>query len=123
MRRVGFGMIALTISIMFAMPASWQQTPLIVTGLMLFYSLGAGICIGIFFARSMEAVPDQTGVSASLVTAIRLALVAVLIDISGALFDGTMTSAINLIAVCILVSVIIYVLDEMRARKGPNLAA
>ena len=65
----------------------------------------------------MEAVPEQTGVSASLVTAIRLALVAVLIDISGAMFDGTMTSVINLISGCILMSVVIYLLDEHRSKR------
>ncbi|KXF83390.1 multidrug effflux MFS transporter [Enterovibrio coralii] len=122
MRRVGFVLIVLMAFVMFLMPQAWQQTPLIVTGLMLFYSLGAGICIGIFFARSMEAVPEQTGVSASLVTAIRLALVAVLIDISGALFDGTMTSAINLISVCIFVSAVIYIADEMRLKRKSTLA-
>ncbi|MBV7296385.1 multidrug effflux MFS transporter [Enterovibrio paralichthyis] len=123
MRRFGFGMIAMAVLVMFVMPTAWQQTPIVVTGIMLIYSLGAGICIGIFFARSMEAVPDQTGVSASLVTAIRLALVALLIDISGGLFDGTMTSAINLIAACTVLSCVIYIADELRAKRSRKLPA
>ncbi|MDD1779944.1 multidrug effflux MFS transporter [Enterovibrio sp. ZSDZ35] len=117
MRRFGFALIAVMSLLMFVVPTEWQQSPLMVTGLMLFYSLGAGISIGIFFARSMEAVPEQTGVSASLVTAIRLALVAVLIDVSGSMFDGTMTSAINLISGCILVSSMIYIADEVRIKR------
>ncbi|WP_028022343.1 multidrug effflux MFS transporter [Enterovibrio calviensis] len=117
LRRYGFLTIVLMTLTLFVLPTTWQQQPLLVTSLMVLYSLGAGVCIGIFFARSMEAVPNQTGVSASLVTAIRLALVALVIDISGALFDGTMTSVINLISVCILLSVIIYLGDNLRARR------
>ncbi|TKF08224.1 multidrug effflux MFS transporter [Enterovibrio norvegicus] len=117
LRRYGFLTIVLMTFAMFVIPTHWQQNPLLITALMVIYSLGAGVCIGIFFARSMEAVPEQTGVSASLVTAIRLALVAVLIDISGAMFDGTMTSVINLISGCILMSVVIYLLDEHSSKR------
>ncbi|OEE66723.1 Bcr/CflA family drug resistance efflux transporter [Enterovibrio norvegicus FF-33] len=123
LRRYGFLTIVLMTLAMFVLPTSWQQLPLLITSLMVLYSLGAGVCIGIFFARSMEAVPNQTGVSASLVTAIRLALVALVIDISGAMFDGTMTSVINLISGCILLSVFIYLGDNLRAKRHKKTAS
>lgn len=113
LKNIGFAVIATATLLLFSIPVSWQQNPNIVTGIMAVYSLGAGICIGIFFTKSMEACPGQTGVSASLVTSIRLALVAVLIDISSAMFDGTMTSVIKMIAYCILASVVIYFANEI----------
>ncbi|CAH0540341.1 multidrug effflux MFS transporter [Vibrio marisflavi] len=117
MRNLGYIVLIASALFMWAMPVSWQQDPLIVTAVMVVYSFGAGICIGIFFTRSMEAVPNQTGVSASLVTSIRLALVAIIIDISSDMYDGTMTTVVQIVAYCTIASIIAYGANELIQAK------
>lgn len=121
MRNLGYIVLIASTFFMWAMPVPWQQDPIIVTAAMVVYSFGAGICIGIFFTRSMEAVPNQTGVSASLVTAIRLALVAVLIDVSSDMYDGTMTTVVRVVAYCTIASIIAYLANELvQMKKRPQ---
>ncbi|MCL9782002.1 multidrug effflux MFS transporter [Vibrio sp. S4M6] len=117
MKNIGYVILIVSSLIMWTMPTAWQQNPLLVTLAMVIYSFGAGICIGIFFTRSMEACPGQTGVSASLVTAIRLALVAIIIDISSDMYDGTMTTVVRVVAYCTIASVIAYSLNGIAQAK------
>ncbi|MGF1742957.1 multidrug effflux MFS transporter [Vibrio profundum] len=117
MKSVGFTILVLSTILMWSMPVAWQQTPMYITGAMVLYSLGAGISIGIFFTKAMEASTGQTGISASLLTSIRLALVALLIDISSDVYDGTMTTVVRVIAGCITVGVIIYWLNAAANKK------
>lgn len=98
-------------------PSSWQNNPVIVNIFMSIYSAGAGICIGIFFARSMEACPELTGISSSLVTSLRLILTSLLIDLSGVFFNGTMEPVIELILYCILISVVLFGLYEISSKR------
>ncbi|UJF18878.1 multidrug effflux MFS transporter [Vibrio sp. SS-MA-C1-2] len=108
MKNIGLCLMSIATMALVLLPSSLQSSPLIITAVMTGYSFGAGFCIGIFFAKSMDACPDQTGVSASLVTAIRLVVVAILIDVSSGLFDGTSTSVINMVGLCMASAVLIY---------------
>ncbi|MFD2176339.1 multidrug effflux MFS transporter [Veronia pacifica] len=112
LRNVGFGISLLANLALYMLPDIWQENAYVVTGLMAIFGVGAGLCGGIFFSASMEACPEHTGISSSLVTSIRLALVAVLVDISSKYFDGTLASVFTVMTACMAFSLVVFVLHE-----------
>ncbi|WP_299494171.1 multidrug effflux MFS transporter [uncultured Shewanella sp.] len=104
-----FGLLVITGAAVLFLFSTEQQlaSPFYLTAVMCLFSVGAGCSIGIFFTQSMQACPDLTGIAASLVTAIRLCIVAVAIDFSSAQYDGSATSVVLSVAVFVALLVLV----------------
>ncbi|WP_298773435.1 multidrug effflux MFS transporter [uncultured Shewanella sp.] len=71
------------------------NSPFYLTAVMCLFSVGAGCSVGIFFTQSMQACAELTGIAASLVTAIRLCIVALAIDFGSYQYDGSAHSVVR----------------------------
>ena len=102
LKSTGLGLIMIATIVFFIVPKSAIHSPLFLTGVMCVFSVGAGLSIGLFFASSMQVFPELTGIAASLVTAIRLLIVAVAIDVGSIFYNGTPESVIQIITCVVL---------------------
>lgn len=65
------------------------RDPYLLTTGMVIYAFGANWIIGLYFPESMEILPDIKGITASLLTSARLFVAAVVVGLSGSLYNGT----------------------------------
>jgi DHA1 family bicyclomycin/chloramphenicol resistance-like MFS transporter len=65
------------------------RDPYLLTSAMVFYSFGANWIIGLYFPECMEILPHIKGVTASLLTSARLLIAALVVSLSGALYNAT----------------------------------
>jgi len=56
---------------------------------MVIYAFGANWIIGLYFPESMEILPDIKGITASLLTSARLFIAALVVGMSGTLYNAT----------------------------------
>ncbi|MFW7525929.1 multidrug effflux MFS transporter [Vibrio ostreicida] len=98
LKNIGLGVVFMATALFFLVPETALSSPLWLTGIMCLFSVGAGLSIGLFFSKSMQVFPDLTGVAASLVTAIRLIIVAVAIDLASNFYDGRPESLVQAVA-------------------------
>jgi MFS transporter, DHA1 family, multidrug resistance protein len=61
----------------------------LLTSGMVLYALGANWIIGLYFPECMEILPDIKGVTASLLTSTRLLIAALVVGLTGALYNNT----------------------------------
>lgn len=92
------------------------RDPYLLTGGMLFYTFGSNWIIGLYFPEGMETLPHIKGVAASLLTSARLLIAALVIAISGALYNATIypLTAIVVTTVAITFTTLFY----YEKRKG-----
>ena len=102
LKSTGLGLIFTTTLIFFLLPSEQLNSPFILTGTMCLFSIGAGLSIGLFFAKSMQVFPDLTGIAASLVTAIRLFIVSAAIDLGSNAYEGTSESVIHVMTAVVV---------------------
>ena len=84
---------------------------------MCLFSIGAGLSIGLFFAKSMQVFPDLTGIAASLVTAIRLFIVSAAIDLGSNAYEGTSESVIHVMTAVVVFLAAISSLNYWRQSR------
>lgn len=65
------------------------RNPYLLTSGMVLYALGANWIFGLYFPEGMEILPDIKGITASLMTSVRLLIAAGMVAISSSLYDAT----------------------------------
>ncbi|WP_082208690.1 multidrug effflux MFS transporter [Photobacterium angustum] len=114
LKTIGLGLIFLTTLILFFASDGMMNSPQFLTGTMCLFSAGAGLSIGIFFAKSMQVFPELTGIAASLVTAIRLFIVSAAIDLGSNVYNGTTQSVIHVMTGVVVVLAVLSLLNLNR---------
>lgn len=96
--------------------ATWflaPRDPYILTGVMLFYAFGANWTMGLYYPESMEIMPDIKGVTASILTSLRLLIAAGIVGLTGTLYDATAYPLTLIILAIVGVSVPLIVCYEL----------
>jgi DHA1 family bicyclomycin/chloramphenicol resistance-like MFS transporter len=87
------------------------QNAILITAGMLFYTFGANWVQGLYFPEGMELFPDIKGITASLLTSLRLLLTSLVVWITSSLYNATIypvAGAIGLIVALIIPLIISY---------------
>lgn len=87
------------------------QDAYLLTSGMLLYAFGANWMIGLYFPEAMEILPHIKGVTASLLTSVRLLISALIVGASGLIYNGTIYPIVAIVlgsAVLILPMVLSY---------------
>ncbi|MES2344582.1 MAG: MFS transporter [Chlamydiota bacterium] len=94
----------------------FPQNPIFLTSGMILYAFGGNWIFGLYFPESMEILPDIKGVTASLITSIRLLLSAVIVGFSAAIYNGTIYPVLALIIGTIVLMAPIIVFYEKKRK-------
>ena len=81
------------------------ENPYFFTGAMMIFAVGVNWTQGLYFPEGMELFPEIKGVSASLLTSIRLLMAAIVVAIASTFYDGTIYPIVTI--ECILIAVIL----------------
>lgn len=92
------------------------ENPILLTVIMLIYTFGVNWTQGIYFPESMEILPDIKGITASLLTSIRLLVTAAVIGISSNFYDATIYPITAIIIGIILTTLMLTILYERKQR-------
>ena len=122
LKATGLGLIFANTLIFFISPSNLLDSPVFLTATMCLFSIGAGLSIGLFFAKSMQVFPELTGIAASLVTAIRLFIVSAAIDIGSNAYKGTSQSVIQIMTLVVLVLAILWLANYVRMKTTSGLS-
>jgi DHA1 family bicyclomycin/chloramphenicol resistance-like MFS transporter len=117
LKNAGLGLIFVTTVLFSLVPTTLLNSPMFLTGTMCLFSVGAGLSIGLFFAKSMQVFPDLTGITASLVTAIRLFIVSAAIDLGSNSYNGTPESVIHIITLVVIILATLSLINHMRQTR------
>lgn len=121
LKNTGLSLIFASTTIFALAPETLLNSPLFLTSVMCLFSVGAGLSIGLFFAKSMQIFPDLTGIAASLVTALRLLIVSAAIDLGSNAYQGTSESVFNVMIGVVLALAGIRVMHKLVERyKGSD---
>jgi DHA1 family bicyclomycin/chloramphenicol resistance-like MFS transporter len=92
------------------------RDPYFLTAGMVLYAFGANWIVGIYFPESMELLPDIKGITASLLTSARLLISALVVGLSGFIYNGTIypLSAVVLASI-VLILPILYSYERRKA--------
>jgi len=74
---------------------------------MTIFAFGAGWMVGPFFVEGMESLPEIKGVVGSLMTSFRLAFTAIMINLTGRYFDGTVYPLVYAIGGALLIKLLV----------------
>ncbi|WP_456303385.1 MFS transporter [Vibrio campbellii] len=122
LKATGLGLIFANTLIFFISPSNLLDSPVFLTATMCLFSIGAGLSIGLFFAKSMQVFPELTGIAASLVTAIRLFIVSAAIDIGSNAYKGTSQSVVQIMTLVVLVLAILWLANYVRMKTMSGLS-
>ncbi|MEL7327338.1 MAG: multidrug effflux MFS transporter [Pseudomonadota bacterium] len=122
LKATGLGLIFANTLIFFISPSNLLDSPVFLTATMCLFSIGAGLSIGLFFAKSMQVFPELTGIAASLVTAIRLFIVSAAIDIGSNAYKGTSQSVVQIMTLVVLVLAILWLANYVHMKKMSGLS-
>ncbi len=91
----------------------FPTNPYLATILMGLYALGANWSMGLYFPEGMQVLPDIKGVTASVLTSMRLLIGAWLVGLTAALYDGTIYPLAGVLGGSVLLIIpIIYVYER-----------
>lgn len=122
LKATGLGLIFANTLIFFISPSNLLDSPVFLTATMCLFSIGAGLSIGLFFAKSMQVFPELTGIAASLVTAIRLFIVSAAIDIGSNAYKGTSQSVVQIMTLVVLVLATLWLANYVRMKTTSGLS-
>ncbi|HHP0479284.1 TPA: multidrug effflux MFS transporter [Vibrio campbellii] len=122
LKATGLGLIFANTLIFFISPSNLLDSPVFLTATMCLFSIGAGLSIGLFFAKSMQVFPELTGIAASLVTAIRLFIVSAAIDIGSNAYKGTSQSVVQIMTLVVLVLATLWLANYVRMKSTSGLS-
>ncbi|WP_299495213.1 multidrug effflux MFS transporter [uncultured Shewanella sp.] len=97
LKNVGLVIVMLASLLFLASPYSWLNSPYYLTLVMCVFTIGVGCSINIFIAQSMRVRSDLVGIASSLVTAIRLCIIALSINVSSSYYDGSSDSMMRFV--------------------------
>jgi DHA1 family bicyclomycin/chloramphenicol resistance-like MFS transporter len=92
----------------------FPQNPYLLTSGMVLYAFGANWVFGLYFPEGMEILPHIKGITASLLTSVRLMISAVVIGLTSALYNGTIYPLAVLIFVTIITILPTLILYEKK---------
>lgn len=84
------------------------ENPLTITVSMCIFTAGFAMMITIMFSDYMSEFPDLKGIASALSSSVRLLIVAVMIEISGKIFNGTIVPVASMVFIASIASVIMY---------------
>lgn len=76
----------------------------IITPLMCLFAASCAIPFAIIFSASLSVVPDKNGPASSLLMSMRTFLCALTVQFAGTMYNGTLFSAVAIVAFCCIVS-------------------
>src|SRR6185369_6615944 len=88
-KRAGITLSIVGGGILTLMTALAPRDPYLLTSGMVFFAFGANWIVGLYFPEGMELLPKIKGVTASLLTSIRLFLGAAFVQVGSYFYDGT----------------------------------
>ncbi|HSW86585.1 MAG TPA: multidrug effflux MFS transporter [Rhabdochlamydiaceae bacterium] len=91
------------------------RDPYFLTSGMVFYAFGANWIIGLYFPEGMEILPHIKGVTASLLTSVRLLIGAFVVGLASVLYNGTIYPLAAIVIGTIVVILPTLILYEKRA--------
>ncbi|MBP7075308.1 MAG: multidrug effflux MFS transporter [Rhabdochlamydiaceae bacterium] len=99
------------------------RDPYLLTSGMVLYAFGANWIIGLYFPECMEILPEIKGVTASLLTSVRLMIAAFVVALAGSLYDGTIypLTAIILGTIAVFLPTLIYYEKRKPATIGVSI--
>ncbi|GLT18404.1 Bcr/CflA family drug resistance efflux transporter [Vibrio zhanjiangensis] len=121
LKSTGLGLMFLATTIFWLVPTALLNSPSFLTITMCLFSVGAALSIGLFFSESMQVFPDMTGVAASLVTSIRLIIVAIAIDVASSFYNGSSQSVVYAVTVAVVAIAIVALFHSARKLKHSKL--
>lgn len=92
------------------------KDPLFLTSGMVMYAFGANWIMGLYFPEAMEILPNIKGITASLITSVRLLVAAVVIGMTSALYDATIYPLTAVICGTIVITLPALLLYEKSRR-------
>lgn len=95
------------------------QNPYLPTLAMMVFAFGANWVQGIYFPEGMALFPDMKGVTASILTSVRLLLTAMVVGLESYFYNGTIYPIVGVASVVILIVLATIFLYE---RKKPQLS-
>jgi DHA1 family bicyclomycin/chloramphenicol resistance-like MFS transporter len=96
------------------------RDPYLLTLSMMFYAFGANWIFGLYFPEGMELLPDIKGITASLLTSVRLLVAALVVDLTSVLYNSTiypLTAVVVGTIVILLPTLIMY--EKKRPTDAP----
>jgi MFS transporter, DHA1 family, multidrug resistance protein len=95
------------------------QNPWTLTGGMVFYAFGANWIIGLYFPEGMEILPHIKGITASLLTSVRLLVGALVLGLTSSLYNATIypLSAV-VIGVTVAVVPMLFIYEKRRIKSA-----
>ncbi|MBU2899144.1 multidrug effflux MFS transporter [Vibrio hepatarius] len=117
----GLCLIFLAVATFWLVPNTILSSPGFLTFIVCVFSVGAALSIGLFFADSMQVFPEMTGIAASLVTSIRLVIVAIAIDTASSFYDGSSQSVVNAMTATVMAIAFLVLLRSAKRFKQPKL--
>ncbi|RSD31821.1 multidrug effflux MFS transporter [Vibrio pectenicida] len=118
----GLSLMFIAMAVFWFVPNTMLSSPSFLTSIMCLFSVGAALSIGLFFSESMQVFPDMTGVAASLVTSIRLVIVAIAIDLASNFYDGSAQSVVYAVTSAVMGIAILALLHNVRRLKHLKLS-
>ncbi len=92
------------------------RDPYLLTVTMVVYAFGANWIIGLYFPEAMEILPHIKGITASLITSVRLLSAAIIVGLAGSLYNGTIYPLAAIVFGTIVIIVPTLFFYEKRAR-------
>lgn len=98
------------------------QNPHVLTACMMVYTFGVNWTQGLYFPEGMEILPDIKGVTASVLTSMRLLITALLVGVAGHFYNGTIypLAAVIFGIVAILLPTLLFYEKSCRTRIQPE---
>lgn len=98
------------------------QNPYVLTGCMMVYTFGVNWTQGLYFPEGMEILPEIKGVTASVLTSMRLLITALLVGAAGTLYNGTIfpLAAVIFSIVAILLPTLLFYEKSCKVRNQPE---
>ncbi len=97
---------------------AFPTNPYLMTAMMVAYSFGANWTQGLYFPEGMALLPDIKGITASLITSMRLLLTAVVVAVASSFYDGTIYPIIAILISILLVFLPCILFYERNTRAG-----
>ncbi len=98
----------------------FPRDPYLLTLGMVIYAFGANWIIGLYFPEGMEILPDIKGITASLITSVRLLIAALVVGMTSSLYNSTIYPLTAVVVGTIVIIVPTLLLYEKRKQRSSS---
>ncbi len=115
------GLVLMIASCFILLCATWltPHNPYSFTSGMMLYAFGANWINGFYFPEGMELFPDSKGVTASILTSIRLLVTAAIVALTAKLYNGTIYPIAGVVLGTMFIAIPLIMLYERKYAKQP----